>query len=187
MGKYAKAILLAGALMGAGAVQANADAPLRMASQDGGIPATFVKRAAMEGLTEIELGKIALSKSKDENVRSFAERLIDDQGKANEALASIARKKGIPVPTALDTQHKSQVQSLNAKSGKSFDAAYGEHMEAGHSREIALFQGAITGPDADLAAFAKKTLPTLEQHKEMAERLRTSRAADSSDSTTRYE
>jgi putative membrane protein len=187
MGNYAKAIFLAGVLAGAGAVQADADAQLRLASQDGAIPATFVKKATMDGLTEVELGKIALLKSRDENVRTFAEHLIDDHGKANEALASIARKKGIRVPTALDTQHKSLVQSLNAKSGKAFDAAYGVRMDAENSRAIALFQGAITGPDADLAAFAKKTLPTLEQHKEMAERLSTSRTPESLESPTHHE
>ena len=194
MGKYVRTILLAGVLMGAGAAQANDDpavkpgeAQLRIASQDGAIPAIFVKKAALDGMTEVELGKIALSKSQDEKVREFAERMIDDHGKANEALTSIAKKKGIPVPTALDTAHKSLVQSLNARSGKAFDAAYGEHMDADHTRAIALFQGAITGSDADLAAFAKRTLPTLEEHKEMAERLSTSRTADSSDSTTSHE
>jgi putative membrane protein len=194
MGKYVRTILLAGVLVGAGAAQADADAAikpgearLKMASQDGAIPAVFVKKAAMDGLTEVDLGKIALSKSQDEKVRAFAERMVEDHGKANEALASIAKKKAIPVPTALDTEHKSLVQSLNARSGKAFDVAYGEHMDAEHTKAIALFQGAITGSDPDLAAFAKKTLPTLEEHKEMAERLSTSRTADSSDSITRHE
>ena len=158
-----------------------------MASQDGAIPATFVKKAALAGMTEVELGKIAISKSQDAKVKQFAERMVSDHGKANDELASIARKKGMAVPTTLDPEHRALVQSLNAKSGAAFDAAYGEHMDADHSKAVALFQGAITGSDPDLAAFAKKTLPTLEQHKEMAESLTTSRSADSSESNTTHE
>jgi putative membrane protein len=158
-----------------------------MASQEGAVPASFVKKAALDGMTEVELGKIALSKSQDAKIKKFAQRMVDDHGMANEELASIAKKKGLTVPMALDAEHKSMLQSMNAKSGKAFDAAYSEHMNADHSKAIALFQGAITGSDPDLAAFAKKTLPTLEQHKEMAEGLSTSRTADSSDSKTSHE
>jgi putative membrane protein len=153
---------------------------LKMASQNGAIPASFVKNAALDGMTEVELGQIALSKSQDASIKKFAQRMVDDHGMANEELASIARQKGLMMPTALDTEHKSMVQTLNAKSGKAFDAAYSEHMKADHAKAVALFQGAVTGSDPELAAFAKKTLPTLEQHKQMAKSLSTSRTADAS-------
>jgi putative membrane protein len=163
------------------------NAQLKMASQDGAIPATFVKKAAMDGLTEVQLGKIAASKAQDPKVKQFAEQMVTDHSKANEELASIAKQKGLTVPTELDAEHQSMIQSLNAKSGKAFDAAYSEHMDADHAKAVALFQGAITGSDPELAAFAKKTLPTLEQHKQMAKRLSTSRQADASDSQKSFE
>lgn len=162
-------------------------AQLKMASQDGAIPATFVKKAAMDGMTEVQLGKIAASKAQDAKVKQFAEQMVSDHGKANEELASIAKQKGLTVPTELDAEHQSMIQGLNAKSGKAFDASYSEHMDAAHAKAVALFQGAITGSDPELAAFAKKTLPTLEQHKQMAKRLSTSRQADASDSQKSFE
>jgi putative membrane protein len=173
MHRYVTRLLLAGVLLGTGTAMAAepSQAQLKLASQDGAVPATFVKKAALDGMTEVELGRIALAKSQDASVRSFAERMIKDHGKANEELAAIAKKKGFSVPMALDPEHRSMLQSLNAKSGAAFDTAYSEHMNGDHSKAIALFQGAITGSDPDLAAFAKRTLPTLEQHKEMAETL----------------
>src|SRR6185312_14916976 len=52
------------------------NAQLKMASQDGAVPATFVKKAAMDGMTEVQLGKIAASKAQDEKVKQFAERMV---------------------------------------------------------------------------------------------------------------
>lgn len=157
------------------------NAQLKMASQDGAVPATFVKKAALDGMTEVQLGKIAASKAQDDKVKEFAERMVADHSKANDELASIAKKKGLTLPTTLDAEHQSMVQSLNAKSGKAFDSAYSEHMEAAHAKAVALFQGAVTSSDADLAAFAKQTLPTLEQHKQMAKRLASSKDASGSE------
>lgn len=151
---------------------------LKMAHQDGAIPATFVKKAAIAGMTEVELGKIALSKSQDPAIRKFAQKMVDDHTKANEQLETIAKSKGIDVPKELDAEHKAMVQALNAKSGAAFDAAYSEAMNMDHARAVALFEGASGSNDSDLAGFAKKTLPTLNEHKDMAHSLPKMRSAD---------
>jgi putative membrane protein len=161
---------------------AASESELKMASAEGAKPASFVKNAAVDGMAEVELGKLALSKSQDEAIRNFAQRMVTDHGKANQELKTIAKRKNIDVPTSLDSKHQSLVQSLNAKSGAAFDAAYAEHMQADHSKAIALFEGASKSSDEDLAAFAKKTLPTLEEHKQMADALPAgSRSANAED------
>jgi len=151
---------------------------LKMAHQDGAVPATFVKKAALDGMTEVQLGKIALSKSQDPAIRKFAQQMVDDHTKAGAQLESIAKSKGIDVPKELDAEHKAMVQSMNAKSGASFDAAYSEAMNMAHAKAVALFEGASKSTDRDLAGFASKTLPTLNEHKEMAHSLPKMRSAD---------
>src|SRR5690349_21870688 len=47
-------------------------------------PKTFVMKAAQDGMTEVEVGKIALAKSQDPSIRSFAQRMVKDHGKAND-------------------------------------------------------------------------------------------------------
>jgi putative membrane protein len=157
------------------------ESELRMAQQDGAVPATFVKKAALDGMTEVELGKVAASKAQNADVRKYGERMVQDHGKANAELASIAKDKNLDVPKALDSEHQAIVQMLSAKSGAAFDSAYAEHMNMDHAKAIALFEGASKSTDSELAAFAKETLPTLKQHKEMAEALPKMRSADAAD------
>ena len=60
------------------------------------------------------------------------------------------------------------LDSLRAKSGSDFDAAYSQHMKMDHTKAIALFEGASRSADADFAGFAQKTLPTLKEHEQLA-------------------
>jgi putative membrane protein len=131
----------------------------------------FVKKAALDGMTEVEAGKVALNKSQDPQIRSFAQRMVKDHGKAGAELESIAKAKGLDAPKQLDTEHKAMLNSLEGKSGADFDRAYSEHMNMDHSKAIALFESASLSDDAQLAQFAKKTLPTLQEHKELAQKL----------------
>ena len=133
--------------------------------------AAFVKKAAQTGMTEVELGKIALSKSQDPEVRSFAQRMVTDHGKANAELSSIAKGEGIDAPRSLDAEHRAMVDELKGKDGADFDRSYSQHMNMGHTNAIELFESAAESSDASLAGFAKKTLPTLKEHKKLAEKL----------------
>jgi putative membrane protein len=134
-------------------------------------PATFVSMAAQDGMTEVALGKLAQSKSNNPDVRQFAQKMVQDHGKANVELTHIAKAKNLEVPTQLDAAHQKMVTSLNAQSGAAFDGTYAAHMAQDHSEAIRLFQTASTSADPDLAGFAKKTLPTLQEHKRMADHL----------------
>jgi putative membrane protein len=141
------------------------------ADKSGADPGMFVKKAALGGMTEVELGKLAQSMAQDSSVRKFADQMVKDHGKANMELATLAKSKGLPVPTALDAEHQAVVQKLKSKSGADFDAAYSKQMMEDHDKTIALFKGAANSSDHDLAAFAEKTLPTLEEHKDKADEL----------------
>ena len=141
------------------------------ANKEGADPATFMKKAGQGGMTEVEVAKMAASKTQDPQIRAFAQRMVKDHSAANTELASLAKSKGWQVPTSLDAEHKAVVQKLSAKSGADFDAAYSKQMKADHEKTIALFEGATKSSDAELAAWAKKTLPTLEEHQHMADAL----------------
>jgi putative membrane protein len=134
-------------------------------------PSVFVKKAALDGMTEVELGKIALDKSQDPMVRKFAQRMITDHSKANQELTSLAKAKGLAAPTTLDAEHQAMVTKLKGEDGAAFDKAYCEHMVMDHNKAVALFESAAKTPDSELAGFAKKTLPTLKEHRQMAESL----------------
>jgi putative membrane protein len=138
----------------------------------------FVKAAAQDGMTEVELGKLAMDKSNNAAVKRFAQKMVQDHGAADAELSGIATGKGLNVPAGLDAKHQGVVTKLAAKSGAAFDADYAKHMAMDHTQAVALFQAeAANSSDPELASFAKKTLPTLQEHKRMADSLSASVAS----------
>jgi putative membrane protein len=156
------------------AIKNSATTDADAAATAGATPATFVKTAAQDGMTEVALGKLALSKSSNNDVKQFAQKMVQDHGQADQQLASLAQSKGLTVPTTLDAKHAAMVKALGAKSGAAFDSSYAAHMAKGHTKAVALFQAASKSSDPDVAAFAQKTLPTLQEHKQLADNLRAS-------------
>jgi len=134
-------------------------------------PSVFVTTAALDGMTEIELGKLALRKSQNPQVREFAQRMVTDHGKANDELTALASTKGIVAPVKLDAEHLAIVGTLESRNGAEFDTEYSRHMNMDHTKAIALFEAESKSDDAELSGFAKKTLPTLKEHKQMASKL----------------
>ena len=146
-------------------------AELEAAQQAGTTPATFVKTAAEDGLTEIALAKLAETKSSNSDIKQFAQKMDQDHGQANAQLAQLAHTKGLTVPNELDKKHQAMVTAMSHKSGAAFDASYSEHMAKAHEKAVALFESAAQSSDKDVAAFAHKMLPTLHEHQQMANNL----------------
>jgi len=131
---------------------------------------TFVQKAAIGGIAEVEMGKMAQQKGSSDQVKQFGSRMVEDHSKANDELKQIASSKGITLPTDLDAKHKSKMDKMQKLSGAQFDRAYMDDMVADHKEDVAEFKKqASSGKDSDLKAFASKTLPTLEDHLKMAQ------------------
>lgn len=132
----------------------------------------FVKDALLGGLTEVELGKLAVDKASNDAVKQFGQKMIDDHSKANEELKAIATKEKIDVPDSLDSKHQSRVEKLSKLSGADFDKAYIKDQLKDHQQDVREFQQeAKSGTDPDVKSFASKTLPTLEEHLSMVKEL----------------
>ena len=129
----------------------------------------FVSKAGMGGLAEVQMGNLALQKAANADVKAFGQRMVTDHSKANAELAQFATAKGLALPTELADEHKAGYEHLNGLSGAEFDKAYMEHMVSDHEKDVAEFDKASTSAsDADLKAWAGKTLPTLKEHLELA-------------------
>jgi len=154
----------------------------RMSSESSlGLPdSRFVEQAAIGGLFEVESSRLALNRSENSAVRQFAQRLIQDHGQANQELNQLARTKGMTPPDSLSGPQAERMQDLRDVSSGNFDRRYIMDQIQAHRQTIDLFQTeARNGQDRDLTAFAQRTLPTLNQHLDMAERLSTGGAVSS--------
>jgi len=120
-------------------------------------------------MLEVDLGRLAVDRAQSPEVKQFGQRMIDDHTQINHDLDSLAGSKNVPLATALDDDGRSEHQKLAALSGADFDRQYMDAMVTYHEQDIAAFRGeAENGKDADVKAFAARTLPTLQDHLQMA-------------------
>jgi putative membrane protein len=103
-------------------------------------------------------------------VKTFADRMVTDHGKANDELKQWADQNHVTLPTELDAKHKATHDRLAKLSGDAFDKAYMRDMLADHKADVAKFRTeSKTAKNADLKSWAGKTLPTLEDHLKLAQ------------------
>jgi len=127
--------------------------------------AKFTTQAAVGGMAEVELGKMALEKSSNPQVKEFATMMVKDHGMANTELMAIAKQKNITLPSTVDDEHKKKMDDLSKKSGADFDKAYVDAMVSGHKSTLKLMEDELRdAKDADLKAFATKTAPIVQSH-----------------------
>jgi putative membrane protein len=142
----------------------------------------FLMEAAKGGMAEVELGKLASEKASSDQVKQFGKRMVDDHGKANDELKSLAQSKNITLPTSVDAKDKAFADRLSKMSGDQFDRAYMQHMLADHRKDVNAFRTeSQSGKDPEVKAWAAKTLPTLEEHLKQAQD--TNKAVGTSGST----
>jgi putative membrane protein len=133
---------------------------------------TFMNKAAQGGMAEVQLGQLATQKGQSDDVKKFGQHMVDDHSKANDQLKSIAGQKGVTLPTDLNAKDQALKTKLDGMSGAQFDHAYMQAMLKDHKEDIAEFKKeASSGKDSDVKNFASQTLPTLQQHLQMAEQV----------------
>ena len=146
----------------------------------------FVQKAAMGGIAEVELGKLAKQTATNDQVKNFGEHMVQDHSKANEELKAIASTKGVQLPAELGEKHKAAMEKLQKLSGGDFDRAYMKQMVADHKQTVADFKKQVeSGKDADLKSFAASTLPKLQEHLKMAQSLSEATKSSKGDAGTK--
>lgn len=129
----------------------------------------FVEEAAIGGMAEVALGKLAQQNGQDDQVKQFGARMVQDHSAANNQLQSIANAQGITLPQQLDRKHQEVSDRLSQLHGAAFDRAYMRDMVKDHDEDIRLFRHeAQTSRDPELKQFAGQTLSVIEQHDKMA-------------------
>lgn len=92
------------------ALASNPQGAVKVASDD----RNFVMKAAEAGMLEVEMGQQAVRQASNGEVKQFAQRMVDDHGKAYAELMQLAQSKGINLPApqkvgTVDTQNDSAI------------------------------------------------------------------------------
>jgi len=129
----------------------------------------FLTDAIRGDMAETNAGELAQKKSKDEDVKDFGEMLVVDHHKHKIQASSLAVNKKATVPDEPSAEQKAEHDKLSSLSDEDFDHEFLTAMVADHKKEIEKYEQQTQSDDADIASFAKETLPVLRKHLETAE------------------
>jgi putative membrane protein len=102
------------------------------ASDVSGSDRDFLRDVAEKNMAELELGRAAVDRAADAQVKKFAQMMLDDHTKAGDALKAIASQNHVDLLTQIDDRPQELQAGLAKKQGLEFDKAYMDAMVDGH-------------------------------------------------------
>jgi predicted outer membrane protein len=131
----------------------------------------FLKDAVAASRFQSEAARIALSKSNDASVRSFAATLINHHAAATTTLQHMLHVRAM-APPMLDTAQRKTLNRLAKLNGRKFDREFMEEVALKHQlMDLEQYEKAgLVVRDPALKAWIANTLPTLRYHLATAER-----------------
>lgn len=132
----------------------------------------FATKAAQSDMTEIKTSQLALRKSKNPQVLSYAREMIQAHTDSTNQLKPIAARLNLAMPKSLGSENQALVNRLSRLSGNQFDRAYRTGQAQGHAKTQAAFETELQqGQNSDLKAFASEILPVVTMHLQMIQKV----------------
>ena len=134
-----------------------------------GSDSKMMREIAQSDMAEVAAGKLAAGKAQSDEVKKFAQHMVDDHGKHLGELRKMAKTKGVQLPSTPAKKHQDAMKKLESASGAGFDKAFMEQMVEDHQVALKLAHNtAKNAKDKELKADAEKTAPVIQKHLEMA-------------------
>ncbi|MBP1221616.1 DUF4142 domain-containing protein [Flavobacterium sp. 1355] len=135
----------------------------------------YIVDIASINLAEIELGKLAQTKSTNPEVKKFGKMMVDDHTKLASEVSALAKTKNYTLPTSLTEEGQEEYNKLNEKTGVDFDKKFADMMVDGHQKAIdKVKKTAEKATDQDLKLWASNNVAGLTAHLEHAKLLKES-------------
>ncbi len=132
----------------------------------------FIKTAGAAGMAEVKIATLGTQKAERADVKELATTMVDDHTKVNAELSALAESKKVELSQVIDPKAADTFKDLEKESGSGFDKAFLNQLEKSHKDSIANFEEAEKdGEDAEVKAWASKTLPALKHHLEEVKKL----------------
>lgn len=133
----------------------------------------FLVDIAEVNLAEIEIGKLAQTKSTNPEVKKFGKMLVDEHTKSASEVSALAKAKNFTLPTSLTQEGQDEYKKLNEKSGLDFDKKFADMMIDGHEKAIDKLKKATEdAKDQDVKLWASNNIAPLTAHLEHAKLLK---------------
>ena len=125
-------------------------------------PEIFIASAALECMTDAQLGRLAMDRGDAESLRHFAHAMLDVYEKGTADIARIAARKGLPIPRFAGRGTPAICRTDAAEKRTDFDLAYTGGIIERHENAITLFKRGQRIKDPEISALASRTLSMLE-------------------------
>jgi putative membrane protein len=151
-----------------------------MPSNNGAAPAgqnfadqAFLSKAIEGSDAEVELGQLAQQKSQSQDVKQFAQRMVNDHSQMNEKwLKPVAKQLNVSEPKGPSKKDKKLMEKLESLSGQQFDNEYIQAMLKDHKDDLKEFQGeAQAAQDPSVKQIATQGANIIEKHLQMIEQI----------------
>ena len=127
---------------------------------------------------DIDYAKLAMSKTKDKQVKDFAQQMITDHSSVSKTVTGLAGKLNLSpedgeTSNSLKSQAQQMMQKLQALSGKEFDRAYIDNEVAYHQAVIDATKTMLvpSAQNAELKSALEGAEPLFDGHLQHAERV----------------
>lgn len=124
----------------------------------------FIKAAAVSGIMEVELAKMAQLQASSPEVKDFAAMMISDHTRIYNELKKLATDKHILLPIELEQPEKEELKKLQDLKGPAFDEAYMRLMVSSHEKAIQDYQSGASNRDRQVNNFASEKIDSLKTH-----------------------
>jgi putative membrane protein len=132
----------------------------------------FVENALKGGMAEVQLGQLALQKSSNDDVKQFAQKMVDDHTKMGDEMKPIAQQIGVKVPDGPSKKDKKTIAELQTLNGDAFDQAYIKDMVKDHKTDLNDFKTeAQDGSNPAVKQAASEGAQVIGQHLQMIEQI----------------
>jgi putative membrane protein len=134
--------------------------------------ARAIRDLAEANMAEVETGKVAAQKAQNEEVKKFAQHMVDDHGKMLQEVQQLAQSKGVDLPKSPNKKHQAAMKKLESASGEQFDKTYMSEMVKDHQDTVKKVEKiAKSSKDPEVKGAAQKALPDIKEHLQMAQSL----------------
>ena len=134
--------------------------------------AKFIVTAAEINLAEINIGRLAAQRASRQDIRQFANKLVQDHSANLNQLNQMANRNNWKNGERMDQEHQQLFQKLAALQGQQFDTEFLQKMVDGHKKVAEMFKHASENcKNAEIKQYATQTLAVIRQHEQEAQRL----------------
>ena len=137
--------------------------------------AEFLIQVVEDSLAEMELCLLALDHSERDEVKRFAQAMLDEHGRLGQQLEKMAQSMQVTFPKKMRPEHVKLIRELTRLKGEAFDERFAEENVRYHENDLKVFTH-YAGQEGDekVRKMAGAGVKLFEKHLKMAKELQRS-------------